>query len=275
MIKKSFYHQVENTNSSEISTYIYDYNSWEFNSPHFHKNFELLLVLHGECDYRIGNQHYTLQEGDAIFVLPFQVHSFTVGEGAAVRCVTFCDLLILTLAKQLEKKQLEHPVFRPSETVATFFLDSLQQLFGSRSGYNKQLPPAKRMKLKGMLYTVGGEILEQTKPIDAGGANIVVMDVVEYIADHFKSDISLHHVAEAKGYNYQYLSRIFNRTFGINFKTMLNQDRTDHAITLLRDSHLSLSEIAFESGFQSIRSFDHVFRQSLGRSPKDFRKENI
>ena len=56
---------------------------------------------------------------------------------------------------------------------------------------------------------------------------------------------------------------------------MLNQYRTSYALELLRDSDLSLTEIAFESGFQSIRSFDHVFRQSLGRSPKDFRKENI
>ena len=49
MIKHSFYHQVENTNQSELSTYIYNSNSWEFNSPHFHKNFELLLVISGSC----------------------------------------------------------------------------------------------------------------------------------------------------------------------------------------------------------------------------------
>ena len=71
------------------------------------------------------------------------------------------------------------------------------------------------------------------------------------------------------------LSRIFNHTFGVNFKTMLNQYRTDYALELLRDSDLSLSAIAFESGFQSIRSFDHVFRESLGRSPKEFRKEQL
>ena len=164
-------------------------------------------------------------------------------------------------------------MFRPSPEVAHFFLESITALFGTRSGNNRQIPKAKRMKLKGLLYTIGGEIVEQTVLTDVGGADMVVMDVVDYIADNFKSNISLRDVAEAKGYNYQYLSRIFNQTFGINFKTMLNQYRTNHALELLRDSKLPLTEIAFESGFQSVRSFDYTFKQQFGKSPKEFRHE--
>lgn len=275
MIQKSFYHQVENTNDSELSTHVYDYNSWEFNSPHFHKNFEILLVLKGGCRYTVGSETYDLQAGEAIFVLPFQVHCFTVDADSCVRCATFCDLLILTLAKQLDKKKLRNPVFRPSPTVSRFFLDSLNELFGPRSSHNRHIPQTKRMKLKGCLYSIGGEVLEKTDPVTVGSTDMVVMDVVEYIANNFKNNISLHDVAESKGYNYQYLSRAFNRVFGINFKTMLNQYRTNHALTLLRDTALPLSEIAFESGFQSIRSFDHVFRESFGRSPKEFRREQL
>lgn len=272
MIKKSFYHQVENTNDSELSTYIYDYNSWEFNSPHFHKNFELLMVVCGNCRYTIGSESYDMREGDAIFVLPFQVHHFTVGEESAVRCLTFSELLILTLAKQFEKKKLQPPVFRPSAVTAQYFLTSIQELFGSRSDRNRQLPQEKRIKLKGLLYTIGGELIEQTTLLDVGSADMLVMDVINYIADHFRTDISLRDVADAKGYNYQYLSRIFNHTFGINFKAMVNQYRVNYALELLRDSQLPLSEIAFESGFQSIRSFDHVFRARFEKSPKEFRK---
>ena len=274
MIKQNFYHQAENTNRSELSTHVYDYNSWEFNSPHFHKNFEVLLVIGGSCTYTVGSDTFDLQTGDAILVLPFQVHRFTVAADSAVRCVTFSELLILTFAKQLQKKKLLYPVFRPSPATARFFLDSMTELFGTRS-CNIRVPNAKRMRLKGLLYTIGGEIVEQTTPVDVGSADMVVMDVVNYIEDNFKADISLRDVAEAKGYNYQYLSRIFNHTFGINFKTMLNQYRTSYALELLRDSDLSLTEIAFESGFQSVRSFNYVFRESLGSSPKEFRKEKL
>ena len=269
-IKQSLYHQVENTNHAELSSFIYDRNAEDFNSPHFHKNFELLFVINGHCHYAVGDESYGLQTGDAILVLPFQVHRFTVAVDSTVRCVTFSELLILTLAKQLQKKKLLCPVFRPSPTTARFFLDSMTELFGTSSS-NIQIPNAKRMRLKGLLYTVGGEIVEQTTPVDVGSADMVVMDVVDYIADNFKANISLHDVAEAKGYNYQYLSRIFNRTFGINFKTMLNQYRTSHALELLRDSDLSLTEIAFESGFQSVRSFNHTFVKIYGCTPREMR----
>ena len=272
MIKHSFYHQVENTNQSELSTYIYNSNSWEFNSPHFHKNFELLLVISGSCRYTVGDDTYELLEGDAIFVLPFQVHHFEVGEGASVRSLTFAGALIMTLAKQFEKKKLDCPTFRPSSATAQYFLSGMQELFGTCSEHNIMVPNAKRMKLKGLLYGMGGEVIEQIRPVDVGGADMVVMDVVDDISDNFKHNVSMHDVAEAKGYNYQYLSRIFNRTFGINFKTMLNQYRANHAMGLLRDSHLSITEIAFESGFQSVRSFDHIFKQTLGKPPKEFRK---
>ena len=105
MIKKSFYHQSENTSRSELSTYLYDYNSWEFNSLHFHKNYEVIVVQKGECVCTVGEIDYTLQQGDAIFILPFQIHAFHVCPDAAVRCVTFSELLILTMAKSVLKKK--------------------------------------------------------------------------------------------------------------------------------------------------------------------------
>jgi len=269
---ESFYHQTENTNGSEFSSYVYPNCNADCVTPHFHKNFELLLVKNGQCSFTIGGDTFTVSEGEAILVLPFQVHRFSASPDAQFRSVTFNELLILTLARGLENKKLRCPVFRPSKNTFCTFLDVMNELFGSVSSNNIELPSAKRMKVKGCLYLIGGEILEQTEPMDMGSSDVVILDIVEYIADNFRSDLTLQTVAKDKGYNYQYLSRCFNRTFGISFKTMLNQYRTNYALSLLRDTRLSLSEIAFESGFQSIRSFDHVFKSTFGIPPKDFRK---
>lgn len=270
---KWLYHQTENTNDSELSTYVYDYNAWEFNSPHFHKNIEILTVIKGICLCVIGEQEYTLREGDAVYVMPFQVHSLHVGEGAAVRCVTFSDLLVLTLSKAIEGKKAQTALFRPSAETRAFFLEQMLALFGSRFGHKKQVDLTKRMKLKGLLYMMGSEFLEQVAFVPSGGSNAIAMDIVQYLSEHYKNDISLRHIAEAKGYNYQYLSRVFNKMFGVNFKKMLNQYRMAHAFALLVDSEQSVAEIAFESGFGSIRSFDHVCREIYGKSPMQLRKK--
>ena len=79
-------------------------------------------------------------------------------------------------------------------------------------------------------------------------------------------------MASDLGYDYRYLSRVFNETMGVGFKTFVNQYRCDMVKSLISDTTLSLSEIALSSGFQSIRSFNRVFRQITGTSPSDLLK---
>ena len=58
---KLLYHQTLNTKKNMITFYPYDYNHWEFNSPHFHKNYEFLIAAKGTFDCFINNQKYTLK----------------------------------------------------------------------------------------------------------------------------------------------------------------------------------------------------------------------
>ena len=46
----------------------------------------------------------------------------------------------------------------------------------------------------------------------------------------------------------------------------------EHAYALLQDTDMSISEICFESGFQSIRSFNQVCRETYGMSPKELKR---
>ena len=271
-MRSTLYHQTENTNVSELSTYIYDYNSWEFNTAHFHKNMEIVLVIEGTCRCFIGSSSYLLTAGEAIFVLPYQSHGFSVGEGASVRCVTFSGLLILTLAKIMEGTTAQNPVFRPREETARYFLEQMLLVFGRRSGYNRQIPPVDRMKAKGLLYLLGSEFLESAELVSNGANTSLAAEIVQYLEANYKRDISLHDIADLMGYNYQYLSRSFNKVFGVNFKQMLNQYRLEAAYAMLQDTDLPIAEIAFESGFQSIRSFDQIVLEHFGKTPKDLRR---
>lgn len=267
------YHQIENTNASEFSTHVYDYNAWDFNAPHFHKNIEILMVVEGRCRCVVGEQTYDLQEGEAVYIMPFQVHSLHIDEGSAVRCVNFSENLVLTLSKEMEGRKAGTALFYPSAEAQRFFLAQMNELFGMHFGGSRQVEPLKRMKLKGLLYTMGSEFLEQAEFLPAGGSNAIAMDIVQYLSEQYKNDVSLRDIATAKGYNYQYLSRVFNKLFGVNFKKMLNQYRMAHAFALLVDSKQSIVEIAFESGFGSIRSFDHVCREIYGKSPSQLRQK--
>ena len=57
-------------------------------------------------------------------------------------------------------------------------------------------------------------------------------------------------------------------TMNINFKTLVNHYRFEYARQqLLNNPEKSISEIAFESGFQSIRSFNRIYREISGSTP--------
>lgn len=274
-MEKTLYHQLENTFGSEFSTYVYKGESNEFETPHFHKNFELLAVIEGTCTCALGTKEYVLHKGELIFIFPFQIHSFIPDTSASVRRVTFHEHLILTLAHSVEGRCPECPVFRVSDELFEFFNERFELLFGNDGRLYARIQPIDaRMQTKGCLYMIGGEFFKTTELIPTPSADAVVMAVAEYISENFKRDISLSDVAKDKGYNYQYLSRIFNRVIGINFKKMLNQYRLEYAFARLQDTKLPISTICFESGFQSIRAFNQVCKDSFGKTPKELRADS-
>lgn len=271
-MEKGLYHQIENTFNSEFSTCVY--HDRELSPPHFHKNFEVLVVIKGYCDCHVGGEEYRVQAGEAVFISPFQIHSFEIGEVSEARRVTFHEHMILSLSQALDGRRPKNPTFCVSDQLTSFFLSLMEGFFGNDSGACVRIAPQHlRMQVKGCLYLLGGELLEKVELVPTPSADAVTMAVTQYIADNFKKDITLRDVARERGYNYQYLSRIFNRVIGMNFKRMLNQYRMEHAYAMLQDTDLPISQICFESGFQSIRSFDQVCLDTFHKSPKAVRRD--
>ena len=269
---KKLYHQSENTFRSEFSSRVYSGED-EFEPLHFHKNFEMIIVISGRCRCMLGGKEYDAREGEAIFICPFQIHGFTLEKDSVVRRITFHEHLILTLSQTLDGRRPQCPVFLLSDSLRRFCLDRLESLFGKESGMCQRINPSDlRMQVKGFLYMLGGEFVAKAELCATPTSDTVTMAVAQYISENFRSNVTLQDVAREKGYNYQYLSRIFNRVMGMSFKKMLNLYRLENAYALLQDTDKSISEICFESGFQSIRSFNQVCRETYGMSPKELKR---
>lgn len=277
-MKRKVFHQIENTGTYEFCTdgvtCADKEGENEGAAPHFHRNFEFLLMKKGECHLEIGDEQYHMREGEMAVIMPFQMHAFCVFPHSEVRRISFHNHLILSLATALSEKKPEFAVFRPSDTVWQFFFDRMRELFGTQPQKIHRIPEKERIMVKGCLYALGGEVLHQVPMVPARNADALMLDVVQYIADNFQKNISLQDIAKEKGYSYHYLSRIFNRTFSVSFKDMLNQYRMEYAYCLLQDTRLPIAEIAFESGFQSVRSFDYICRLYHGKSPRELRGDH-
>jgi AraC-like DNA-binding protein len=73
------------------------------------------------------------------------------------------------------------------------------------------------------------------------------------------------HVSEA------HFIRVFRATFGETPHRYLQRRRVERAMFLLRETDLSVTEICFDVGFQSLGTFSRTFTEIVGESPKPYR----
>jgi AraC-like DNA-binding protein len=81
--------------------------------------------------------------------------------------------------------------------------------------------------------------------------------------------------ARALDLNRFYFCKLFKKSTGLNFTEYVSRIRVEHARTLLINSNRRISEIAFEVGFQSLSTFNRVFKNVVGLSPTESRKPYI
>jgi AraC-like DNA-binding protein len=74
-------------------------------------------------------------------------------------------------------------------------------------------------------------------------------------------------LAEVSGVSEAHFARSFKRAFGIPPHRYLLTRRIEQAISLLRDTPLSITDIAFATGWESLGTFGRIFRDISGSSP--------
>ena len=102
-------------------------------------------------------------------------------------------------------------------------------------------------------------------------SNNVVAKLFMYLNEHFCEDIDLETVSEHLGYNKTYLSRCINNIPGVNFRKLINSLRIDRAKTLLLTTDYTILNIAMECGFTNERTFQRVFIETVGKTPREYR----
>lgn len=81
-------------------------------------------------------------------------------------------------------------------------------------------------------------------------------------------------LAKQLGVGEHVISKTINRYYEMNFNELINSYRIDEAKERLAKEDTTITVIAFEVGFNSIASFNRVFKQKVGKSPTEYRSEN-
>ena len=243
----------------------YDYRSnvhrnWVM-PPHIHEFSEIAFTKSGTTTVIVNGRKYRLPPDHLILILPHQIHEYTDETESFMRCAVFSNDHIPVLFELLGDTWLDDPVL--DMRAHRVLLDELE-----RTEANDTL------RLCGLLNLICDELLRSAKatPRNAGKYSLY-HEVIEYISQNFREDIHLGDLAKRLGYHEKYLSSALHALTGMNFRAFLASYRIDYAKQLLRSRELRISDVALQSGFSSINSFNRAFLAGVGMTPTQYRNQ--
>jgi AraC-like DNA-binding protein len=93
-----------------------------------------------------------------------------------------------------------------------------------------------------------------------------------YIQEHYAEPISRQDLADHVGLSDDYLTSCFHKELGLTPVAYLNRYRVQQARHLLKNTHKSITEIAFEVGFSGSSYFSRIFHRETGMTPAAYRR---
>lgn len=124
---------------------------------------------------------------------------------------------------------------------------------------------------KGLLKD--SEELNREKELSGDGSDDdMIGRVLEYIYNNYDKSLSLVEVSGAVHMNPTYLSELFKRKTGYNFKDYITDYRIKKAMILLNGSELLVNDIAKQVGFEP-KYFGNVFKKKTGQTPVEYRRK--
>jgi len=257
-------HQKDNsTGIFHYDNHIYKRTDWP---PHFHRDYELVHVLNGQLEAIIDGRKVILETGDFALCLSNEVHLYNrIGDTRYFVCV-FSPDFVPQFHKTVEGKTSKYFPFRIAGSILSFFHEHIVM------GYYDGIPEPHLQTA--WVNLICGEYLKHVELMDRDNKEYALMNAIaDYIGQNFRQKLTLRDVATALGYDYYYFSRLFYQIFSMKFNDYLNTCRFAEAVDALRSSDKPITQIAADSGFQSIRAFNDVFQRKTGMSPAQYRKQ--
>lgn len=94
----------------------------------------------------------------------------------------------------------------------------------------------------------------------------------DFLEDNLSSPVSLSESAEVAELSRHYFLRLFQQVFGETPREYQSRRRMENARRLLANSEMTITDICFEVGFESLGSFSWQFRRRFGVPPSEYRR---
>jgi AraC-like DNA-binding protein len=254
-----------------------------YNYPsHWHNALELVYASKNSCTVNLNNHEYRLGEKDILLVAPGDIHSFHAHSYDGIWYFIqfdFTKLFGFSDAADYKAYQYESELIASTDNKA-FHKELEEQLVKIIDEYdNKKFASDLFINARFLDITV---ILSRSHDKNHKGLRnnkktneLTKLDkAFEYLEQNYQSQISLKEVAGAAGFSEYHFSRVFKKATEKNFLNYLNEYRIKKAERFLFED-VTITQAAYASGFNSLVTFNRIFKQVKGCSPSEYIKKRV
>lgn len=238
--------------------------------PHLHSDLELFLVQSGCIRVMVGDAFSELTANSLAVIFPNTIHSYTsLTPGSRFSMAVCRQSLWGNFLSQLTHSRPVCP-FLSGDDLHPDIPYAMHGLF-----LQEQEGPDNTI-YRALVQLILARVLSrmQLEPVQEPTSTDLTVRLVQYLARNFQQPLSLDSLAKALNVSKYHLSHVFSSRLHTSFSEYLHFLRLNAARELLRTTNQSILEIGLNCGFSSQRTFNRVFQQYFGISPRDFRSQN-
>lgn len=253
---------------------------------HWHSEFEINYILEGSSEFVCGSEKFAVQQGDVVIILPNVMHAIYPGGDNFQRydTIVFSPQLLGAYDNDRCAAECIRPLLNESCCINAHIAASYEYYGEIKAAAEsifscaRQNSPLTDMLLKSQLLRLfwllydSGSVRRAENPPAAGSEPL--RPVLEYIAEHFREELSIQQLAEYSHFSKSYFMAEFKSFAGIGAAEYINQLRIKAACEILRTGEKAIAETAYECGFRNLSNFNRQFRRIVGCTPSEYRRLN-
>ena len=237
------------------------------------QSFLFFVVMSGSGELTYDDHSYELTQGSCVFINCKHPYSHTTDEDHlwTLRWTHFFGPTIQSIYDKYCERG-GRPVF----TLSTSELETITAIWTNIMTVAKSSDYLRDMRINEALGSLLTLIMEQSwHPEDRTAApkRASVVDVKNFIDEHYNEKISLDELSKRFFIDKYYLKKSFRDQFGLNISTYIQNIRITKAKQLLRFSDKTVEEIGYEVGIGNPAYFSRVFKEVEGVGPKMYREQ--
>lgn len=252
------------------------FGSKTMSDTHFHDHYELYYQIIGERYFFIKDRFYYIRPGDFVIIAKNEIHKTVTANQNLYRrmLINFKTSFIADILNTIDDIDLSN-LFQKSHIIRINNDDEnyINKLLYKMLDVYEHKPSGYKSFLKLQLVNILVYI-NNCKPYDSEGLkfpNAQYNKISEYINQNYNKKLTLDHLSEKFNMSPYYLSRTFKDVLDITFVEYLNFTRISASKKLILDTDLSMTEIAFEVGFDSSTYFTKVFKSITNITPLKYK----